>query len=155
VNYRFRRAAAEEWDEWMRQIRASSSCFLPLSRFCQEALLGVGVPIERCPVLPVGYSPEIDTVRDAAFLPTERSFRFLATTNSSDWRRYGTDLLLEAFARAFRPGDDVCLVLREYGDSAFVAGGSAHRLAAQITAVRERGLELFYFTRFLSKADLV
>jgi hypothetical protein len=149
INYRFRGAREEEWDAWMRQIRASGSTFLPISRFCREALLAIGLPEERCPVLPLGHGPEIERVHEAAFLPTERGFRFLATTNCSDWRRYGTDLLLEAFERAFGPGDDACLVLRDYGGNAFLAGGYPGRLARHITAARERGLEVLYFTRFL------
>src|SRR5262249_25018462 len=139
INYRFRGAREEEWDAWMQQLRASRSTFLPISRFCQEALRAAGIPLERCPVLPIGYNPEIDCVDHAVFLPVERSFRFLATTNCSDWRRYGTDLLLEAFTRAFRPGDDACLVLRDYGGNAYRAHGDARRLADQIEAARARG----------------
>jgi glycosyltransferase involved in cell wall biosynthesis len=155
VNYRFRGAREGEWDPWMEQIRASGSTFLPISRFCQEALLAAGIPEERCPVLPIGHSPEIERVSEAAFLPVERGFRFLATTNCNDWRRYGTDLLLEAFARAFRPGDDACLVLRDYGSNAYLASGYPRALVDRIEAVRACGLEVFYFSRFLSKEEMV
>src|SRR4029079_1993861 len=69
--------------------------------------------------------------------------------------RCGASLSLEAVPPAFRPGDDACLVLRDYGGNAYLASGYPHRMAAQIEAVRERGLEIFYFTRFLSKEDMI
>ena len=37
--------------------------------------------------------------------------------NSHDLERYGTALLLEAYREAFRAGEDVTLVIHDYGSS--------------------------------------
>ena len=148
INYRFREQDPAAFDPWMRRILQSRSHLLAISRYCRQVLLDAGVPPERCDVLPLGYSPEVATVQTAAHLPVGRRVKVLAVTNAHDVARYGTDLLLEAFAIAFRPADGVGLVLRDYG----AYNADVHR---RVESLRRAGYDVLYFARFLSKQDVV
>src|SRR4029077_10811400 len=77
-------------------------------------LTELGVPEERCRVLPHGYSPEILHEISADDRFRRYGFVFLALINSHDPYRYGTDILLSAFARAFAGRKEVVLVLKDY-----------------------------------------
>lgn len=118
TNYRYGPQPVHSLDQWMRHTVLNANRKLPASRYCLEALTELGVPEARCRVLPYGYSPEIldDTGADEQY--RRHGFVFLALTNGHDPYRYGTDILLTAFARAFAGRQDVVLVLKDYGGQA-------------------------------------
>jgi GT2 family glycosyltransferase/glycosyltransferase involved in cell wall biosynthesis len=118
TNYRYGTQPLHALDQWMRHTVLNANRKLPASKYCLEALTELGVSEARCRVLPYGYSPEI--LRDAGADERYRSygFVFLALTNGHDPYRYGTDILLQAFTRAFPERNDVVLVLKDYGGRA-------------------------------------
>ena len=63
----------------------------------------------------------------------------------------GSTCLLSAFARAFRPGDGVGLVIKEMGSKSFYRGQTAE---AEVAALRERGYSVEYIDRILSEAEM-
>jgi GT2 family glycosyltransferase/glycosyltransferase involved in cell wall biosynthesis len=115
TNYRYGPQPLERLDHWMRHAVMNANRKLPASRYCLDALTELGVPADRCRVLPYGYAPEVlqDIRADDRY--RRHSFVFLALTNSHDPYRYGTDILLSAFARAFAGRQDVVLVLKDFG----------------------------------------
>jgi glycosyltransferase involved in cell wall biosynthesis len=95
--------------------------------------VGAGVPAERVRVLPETLDFELFA---AGCAPLERpsswpdrSFTFLSVFDFT--ARKGWDLLLDAWAEAFAPGDDVCLVLKVLALLA-PAGEAEARLQAKI-----------------------
>ncbi len=65
--------------------------------------------------------------------------------------RKGIDVLLAAFARAFRPADGVGLVIKDMGSKSFYRGQTAE---AQIAELCERGYPVEYIERDLSEAEM-
>ena len=115
TNYLFGRPGSEPWDYWMQSLRQNHRIKLPVSEFCQSVLEQVGVSGADCRVVHHGYSGEIHEVEPPA--RRRSTFRFLTVTNSHDLERYGTIAALEAYERAFTNGEDVALVVKDYGAS--------------------------------------
>jgi GT2 family glycosyltransferase/glycosyltransferase involved in cell wall biosynthesis len=148
INYRFGQPGQNPWDYWLQCLAQNHAHKLPLTQFCRDVLLQVGVKGTECDVLPFGYSTEVHEVE-----PTSQSndgrFRFLTVTNSRDLPRYGTVLLLEAYWEAFRATDDVTLVVKDYGGT---SGDPTLRNLVRQAAGRAR-VELV--DRFTSKKELI
>lgn len=148
INYSFSRPGSQPLDHWLQCLLQNHHHKLPLSRFCRDVLLQVGVREAECTVIPLGYSPEIDQIDPPARRRPGR-FRFLTLTNSHDLTRYGTRQLLEAYWAAFGPGDDVELLVKDYGASA--ADDTLRRLL-EGAAGRAR---VEYLPAFTSKRELI
>jgi GT2 family glycosyltransferase/glycosyltransferase involved in cell wall biosynthesis len=147
INYLFGRPATQPWDYWLQCLAQNHYLKLPLSSFCRDVLLQVGVPGDQCHVLSPGYSPEIDHVGP----PSRRSsvFKLLTVTNSHDLERYGTTRLLEAYWRAFSARDDVVLVLKDYG------AASGDTTLRHLLAQHKDKAAVEYLTEFTSKEKLI
>lgn len=130
---------------WVAELCERPSIKLAVSNFCRDVLIGLGVPGERVHVVPHGYSPQFETLPEPLPLATRKSFRFLAVVNSHDPYRYGTDILLKAYRKAFREKDDVCLVIKDYG---------ANADATRSWFDDEAGPEMIYYSNFLQKTEL-
>jgi GT2 family glycosyltransferase len=117
-NYRYGPQSIENLDYWMRHTVTNRFRKLPAARSCLAALQEIGIPSDRCRIVPYGFSPEILNGGAANDRYRKRGFVFLAITNSHDPYRYGTDILLKAFEQAFAGRKDVVLVLKDYGTGA-------------------------------------
>ena len=131
--------------DWLAELCDRPSLKLAPSHFAKDVLLRLGVADEKIVVLPHGYSPEFKATPEPLPLPTRKSFRFLAVVNSYDPYRYGLDLLMQAYGRAFTPGDDVCLVVKDYGRTS--------ELTRSLLGGAD-GLEVLYYANFLPKPEL-
>ena len=147
TNYLFGRPNTEPWDYWMQSIRQNHRIKLPVSEFCETVLTQVGVSPGDCRVLHHGYSGEVHDVEP----PARRSstFRFLTVTNSHDLERYGTIAALEAYDRAFSNGDDVALVIKDYG------AASGETTLRDWLGRRTGGAPIEYLASFTDKRDLI
>lgn len=130
---------------WVAELCARPSVKLAVSNYCWDVLVGLGVPQDRVRVVPHGYSPEFASPPAPLPLATRKTFRLLAVVNSHDPYRYGTDILLAAYRKAFRENDDVCLVIKDYG---------ANAAATQSWFDDSGGPEILYYANFLEKSDL-
>jgi len=131
--------------DWIEELCKRPSVKLAPSRFSKQVLTALGVPSEQIRIVPHGYSPEFVAPVDPLPLPARKTFRLLAVVNSYDPYRYGLDLLLPAYRKAFDERDDVCLVIKDYGGAP----------AAVETMVRhEGGPETLYYANFLPKRQL-
>ncbi|HET7880284.1 MAG TPA: glycosyltransferase [Acetobacteraceae bacterium] len=148
TNYRYGPQPLHRLDQWMRHAVMNAHRKLPTSQYCMDALTELGVPASRCRLVPYGYSPEVleDTGADDRF--RGHGFVFLALTNGYDPYRYGTDILLQAFRRAFRDRHDVVLVLRDSGGQA--AGPLRRWLREMANAPR-----VIHHSQSLSKRALI
>jgi len=149
TNYRYGPQPLHTLDQWMRHTVLNANRKLPASRYCMEALTELGVSGARCRILPYGYSPEIlhDTGADTQY--RAHGFVFLALTNSHDPYRYGTDILINAFTRAFDGRKDVVLVLKDYG------GPASGRLQRWLKQRASNTPLIIHFSDFLSKEALI
>lgn len=149
TNYRYGPRSKHELDRWMRHVVMNGYRKLPVSGYCLDALTELGVPASRCGVVPHGYSPEAITsdARDDRFRLHGKVI--LAIVNSHDVYRLGTDLLFEAYARAFKRTDDVVLVLKDYGQ------GADQSFIQQRLAQHKDGPRIVHFSEFSSKEDLL
>jgi GT2 family glycosyltransferase/glycosyltransferase involved in cell wall biosynthesis len=147
INYTFARPGADPWDYWLQCLRQNHYHKLPLTRFCRDVLLEVGVPAAESHVLPLGYSREVHDVGPSPRRPG--GFRFLTVTNSHDLARYGTPLLLEAYWEAFARADDVVLVVKDYGAT------SADTTLRDLIRRANGRARVEYVDAFTSKRDLI
>ena len=118
TNYRYR-AGAKHLDPWMRHVQCNGYRKVAVSSFNQDALADIGFDAEACPVIPLGYSPEIEEFfpEGCELKRDGDDFHVLLMTNSHDLYRYGTDLALKAFAAAFAENSHAVLHLKDYGAS--------------------------------------
>jgi hypothetical protein len=100
--------------------------------------------------VPLGVVPEVfrPGLEPLALAPGPE-FRYLFVGGAI--HRKGIDLLLTAFARAFRPADGVGLVIKEMGSKSFYRGQTAEGEAA---ALRDRGYAVELIGRALSEAEM-
>jgi glycosyltransferase involved in cell wall biosynthesis len=101
--------------EWLLAHSTTIDEVWTASTHVREGMLRAGMDPERVALVPLGVDPE--RFRPGA-VPLDLGdaapgFRFLFV-GGLIWRK-GIDLLLEAYARAFRREDDVTLVLKDFG----------------------------------------
>lgn len=101
---------------WQAQLLAFDEVWVP-TRFNVETFTRGGLPRDRIHVLPETldfelFAPGTDPLPETR-LRLPRGFAFLTSFDFTD--RKGWDVLLDAWAAAFAPGEDVCLVLKCLG----------------------------------------
>lgn len=149
TNYRFRKDS-RPLDMWSRNLVSNSIRKISMSSFCSDCLQDLGVPDTQCAVVPLGYSPEIDSLFPAGRPLVDGAVRkILVVTNSHDLRRYGTDILIPALAAAFTPQDSVEIHIKDYGAS---SGSSELR---DSIARQKNFPKVVWHEEFLSKEDLL
>ena len=120
------------------------------SRSVRDVYLDAGVSENKIRLVPLGVDPAVFRPGvPPRQLPPGPDLRFLFVGGTI--YRKGIDLLLEAFARAFRPGDGVGLVVQDMGTQSFYRGQTAE---AAIAALRDRGYPIEHFTDSLDPAEL-
>jgi GT2 family glycosyltransferase len=147
INYLFRQPNRQPWDPWLQCLPQNHYHKLPVSSFCRDVLLQVGVPRDECHVVPHGYSRGIgDVPRDRA---RHGPCRLLTVTNSHDLERYGTLVLLDAYWQTFTTRDDVVLVVKDYG-----MGAADPRLRDRLQDAAGKA-RTEYVTQFTTKERLI
>lgn len=101
-------------DEWIEPLQSWPDEIWCYTSWVRDCYLRSGIPADRLVVVPLGVDGERfrpDGPRHP--LATTKGRRLLFVGGLI--RRKGVDLLLEAYGRAFRDTDDVCLVIKAYG----------------------------------------
>jgi glycosyltransferase involved in cell wall biosynthesis len=151
TNYRYRQEG-RVLDFWMRHVQVNGYRKLPVTSFNREALLEVGVSPEDCAIMPLGYSPEINSLFPEGRplpSPSASDLNILVVTNSHDPHRYGTDLLIRALGQVFKPKDPVIVHVKDYGSTQ-----GDDRLQQWIKA-QDHFPRVVWHRQFLTKADLI
>ena len=106
--------------KWVEELeRGVDELWVP-SEFVAAAFRRGGVNPARVRVIPNGVDTAVFAPQGESWRPPGcRSFAFLFVGGTI--RRKGVDLLLEAYADAFGPEDDVTLVLKDLGSRSFYA----------------------------------
>ncbi|MFO1488997.1 MAG: glycosyltransferase [Verrucomicrobiota bacterium] len=105
---------------WVEQSKNVDEFWVP-SHYVRKVYTESGVESAKVQVVPNGIDPERFRP-DAAprTLATDKSFKFLFVGGTIG--RKGTDILLDAFLKAFTAADDVALVIKDFGGSTFYKG---------------------------------
>ncbi len=109
---------------WVKPMAEQVDEIWAYTSFVKRCYEESGVPAEKVFVVPLGVNP--DLFRPGAQpldLPTRKAFRFLFVGGTI--YRKGIDALLDAYTRAFRRSDDVCLVIKDMGQATFYKGQNA------------------------------
>lgn len=120
--------------QWIRPLREHTDLVLVPSEFGRQTLENSGLPREQIAVVPYGHDVAMNVPRP----PRQSAFVFLLVL--SPHRRKGVSEALTAFAKAFRAGDPVLLLIK----STYDPGTSKRRFPFEIpswkTALSEAGL---------------
>jgi glycosyltransferase involved in cell wall biosynthesis len=134
---------------WLPMLRRVDEIWA-YSRYVRDCYLEADVPRERVHVIPLGVDPyRFRPGLEPLPLPAGPRMRFLFVGGTIF--RKGIDILLRAFARAFRPADGVALVIKEMGATSFYRGQTAEN---EVRELRERGFPVEYIDRDLSDSEM-
>ncbi len=137
---------------WAERINQKFHRYWAHSTWIAEQARAAGVEPERIGVVPHGIDPRVFHPGGAKRpLPTGKTFRFLFVGGVS--LRKGSDILLEAWGRAFSRSDDVCLVLKDHSRDLFYREEHARRRIAEL-ASRPDAPEVIHLDEFLPDAEL-
>ena len=129
---------------WVGPMRDEVDEVWAYSEAVRQTYIDSGVPAEKVHVVPLGVDPaRFRPDAPALELGTTKSFRFLFV-GGTIWRK-GILLLLEAYWRAFRRQDDVCLVIKAMGHDTFYRGQDAADAIARVQA-DPNAPEILYLT---------
>lgn len=116
-----------------------------------QALAG-GVDAARIRIVPHGVDPSVFGPTGARVpLMTRKAFAFVFVGGTV--ARKGIDILLRAYAAAFRRADDVCLLIKDHGANAFYRDGTAREAIAALAA-DPHAPEILHLDRQLTAAQL-
>ena len=137
---------------WIEEIENNVDEVWTPSQFTRSALLRGGVSSERVHVVYNAVDPELfRTNGPANRLQNSRGFVFLFVGGTI--RRKGIDLLLQAYADAFMPGEDVTLVIKDLGSKTFYSHNNKLRDVQQF-AVRRLSPHTIVLTEEMDDAAL-
>lgn len=137
---------------WVRPMTEEVDEIWVPSAFVRQCYVESGIPAEKVFVVPNGVNPDLFRPNAQPMnLPTPRSFRFLFVGGTI--YRKGIDALLDAYRRAFRRSDDVCLVIKDMGQATFYKGQNAADLIRALQADPDAP-EILYLTDPLPDRDV-
>ncbi|MGA8073804.1 MAG: glycosyltransferase [Candidatus Acidiferrales bacterium] len=103
---------------WVREINQNVDELWVPSEFVRFVFLTGGVSPQKLRVIPYGVDAEVFRPDGSRWRPEGcRGFAFLFVGGVIE--RKGLDLLAEAYETAFRPSDDVTLIIKDQGSSTF------------------------------------
>jgi GT2 family glycosyltransferase/glycosyltransferase involved in cell wall biosynthesis/tetratricopeptide (TPR) repeat protein len=137
--------------DWVRRASGVDEFWVP-SQFVRDCYLASGVPAQKVFVVPNGvdagkFNPQAAPMK----LSTRKKFKFLFVGGTIG--RKGPDLLLKAYLEHFTSGDDVCLVIKDFGGTSVYSGQT---LESHIRAAQSRpdAPEILYLNEELPPAAL-
>ncbi len=134
---------------WVAMLRRVDEIWA-YSRYVRDCYLEAEVPRERVHVIPLGVDPELFRPGlEPLALPPGPQIRFLFVGGTIF--RKGIDLLLKAFADAFRAGDGIGLVVKEMGSKSYYRGQTAEK---EIGELRDWGYAVEYMERDLTDSEM-
>lgn len=144
----------KQLDIWFQAVQANGFRKIPISGYNYDILMDAGISERDCAVVPLGYSPEIDRQYPDGCHPsssTGRPLNILVVTNSHDYYRYGTDLLVQALSEAFGPDDPVVIHIKDYG----MGNQFGSKVLEDWIREQKQFPRIEWHTEFLSKEALI
>ena len=106
---------------WVEPLRNHIDEIWAYTNFVRESYIRSGIQAEKIFVIPCGIHPEkFHPNVQKAELATKKKFKFLFVGGTI--MRKGPDLLLNSFLRLFSDSDDVCLVIKDFGNKEVYQG---------------------------------
>ncbi|HUK54724.1 MAG TPA: glycosyltransferase family 4 protein [Candidatus Binatia bacterium] len=122
--------------KWVEEIQRHVDELWAPSEFVAQAFRQGGVDAARVRMIPNGVDTAVFSPAGESWRPPGcRSFAFLFVGGAI--RRKGVDLLLEAYADAFDPDDDVTLIIKDIGSRSFYAHNTLIQKIARFARRRE------------------
>jgi len=139
-------------EEWVNAMRRDLDELWVPSNFVRNSYIRSGLPADRVFVIPNGvdvekFRPDAPPLK----LDTAKRFKFLFVGGTIG--RKGPDILINAYLRAFKPEDDVCLVIKDMGGNGVYKGQTAADAIRKLQA-DPRAPEILYLTEDMSPEDL-
>ncbi|HVV73993.1 MAG TPA: glycosyltransferase, partial [Verrucomicrobiae bacterium] len=137
--------------DWVRSSKDVDEFWVP-SEYVRKVFVDSGIPRTKVHVVPNGIDPERFHPEAAPLgLPTRKSFKFLFVGGTI--HRKGADVLLHTYLKTFSAEDDVCLVIKDFGNQSVYAGQTLESAIQE--AQRTPGSpEIVYLNQELPEADL-
>jgi glycosyltransferase involved in cell wall biosynthesis len=150
--------AVRTWDfgpfpsRWVKKINEECDQLWVHSQWVKHQAIQSGIIPSRVKVVPNGIDQDIFNPSVTRYsLPTRKKFKFLFV--GAAILRKGIDILLKAYGQAFRPEDDVCLVIKDHSRDVFYRGEKFKDRILSLAEDRDYP-ELIYLDRYLSAPDL-
>jgi glycosyltransferase involved in cell wall biosynthesis/tetratricopeptide (TPR) repeat protein len=106
--------------DWVTQCERVAEIWT-YSSYVRRVYIDSGIPPHKIHVVPLGIDPaRFHPAVEPTALATQKRFKFLFVGGAI--HRKGPDLLLQAFLHMFTAGDDVCLVIKDFGGATVYAG---------------------------------
>lgn len=138
-------------EEWVDKIKQVDEVWVP-THFVKKEYTTSGVPAEKVKVIPNGYDPSIFHPDIKPFLlPTNKKFKFLFVGGTI--YRKGPDLLLGGYQKAFKAKDDVCLVVKDFGNKSCYAG-QTHKEIFKAAQQVPGGAEIVYLDQEMTAEEI-
>jgi glycosyltransferase involved in cell wall biosynthesis len=138
--------------EWVEEVNARADRVWVPSEYVRDGYIEAGMPPGVVEVVPNGVDLERFTPEGwARELPSQAGCTFLFV-GGSIWRK-GVDILLEAWAEAFGPDDDVQLVIKDFGTTTHYRNQTAGH-AVQEMVDRDDVAPVIYIDDDLSPDEL-
>jgi glycosyltransferase involved in cell wall biosynthesis len=110
--------------EWFDLLENQADEVWVPSWFVWRCFVDSGISPHKVHVVPHGVNPKnFNPLAKATRLHTSKSFKFIFV-GGTIWRK-GIDILLDAYARAFRRADDVSLVIKDVASDSFYRAHNA------------------------------
>jgi GT2 family glycosyltransferase/glycosyltransferase involved in cell wall biosynthesis/Tfp pilus assembly protein PilF len=106
--------------EWLARLTDVDEVWAP-SEYVRRVYVDSGVNAAKVKVVPNGIDPQrFHPEAPPLPLATKKAIKFLFVGGTI--HRKGPDVLLKAYLESFRAGDDVCLVIKDFGGQSIYAG---------------------------------
>ena len=137
---------------WIEKARTQADRIWVPSEYVRRGFVRGGMPPGIVEVIPNGFEPaRFSPDGPALSLPIEAACTFLFV-GGTIWRK-GVDLLIAAWSQAFRPYDDVALVIKDFGSNTWYRGQTAGDSIREFAA-RGESAPIIYFDEDLPARDI-
>ncbi|MGH7266158.1 MAG: glycosyltransferase family 4 protein [Candidatus Rokuibacteriota bacterium] len=150
--------AVRTWDfgplprRWVEKINGEFRQLWVPTRWIAQQARAAGVEPERIRVVPHGVDPGVYRPEGGVYpLPSDKRFAFLFVGGVCV--RKGSDTLLQAYAEAFSPADDVTLVIKDHSQDLFYRDAAIRERMRRLMS--DPGApEIVHIDRFLPDSEL-
>ena len=153
-----RRVAVRPWDfgpyppRWVAALETDYDELWVHSQWSAQSAVAGGLAPERIRYIPLGIDAEVMRP-DGPVADLGLGDRFVFAFVGAAIRRKGIDILIEAFRRAFGPGDEVGLVVKDHTNDVFYRGQS-YRDRILVAADDRDAAPIVYIDEYLPSTQL-
>ncbi len=138
-------------EEWVKNAPLVDEFWVP-SQFVKNEYVDSGIPSNKVAVIPNGVNPTIfhPDIKPYA-LPTKKKFKFLFVGGTI--YRKGADLLVNTYKNTFSAGDDVSLVIKDFGNNGPYKGQTQEKIIQEAQRT-PNAPEIIYLNQDMSYEEI-